>query len=140
MSVTLDRLKELTDRLTTYEIQRRNNLNRLSILFEQLGLTSKINHFEALFEFKAMNLTGISLKEEHLGAIQHGKYVQILAIGARTEKKASNSSLVYLGKAEKLTPLQCHEVVEFVLRWRFEKSMRTVHHYESLLATWSYHA
>jgi len=82
-----------------------------------------------------MNLAGISLSDEALGTLHEGKYVQIIAITYDREAKVRNrnSSLGYFGRAEKLEPSLRDSVVSFVLRWRFEKSFRTLEHYHTLL-------
>lgn len=135
MSKALDRLKNLTAKISSYEIARKENMAALESLFAQLGVQEKVPDFAAIFDFKAMNLSGISLTEASLGAPQEGKYVQIIVISydpdARVRNK--NSSLGYFGRAEKLEAEQRKRIVSFVLRWRFEKSFRTLEHYHGLL-------
>ncbi len=136
MSDVLRRLQQLTDRVTSYEIRRRENLKRLKELFVLCALNEKYPTVEELFSFKAMNLMGISLKEENLGEIQKGRYVQVLTIASKKEdsKKSPNVSLGYFGKAELLDPVMKDRLVEFVLRWRFEKSFMNMHHYQQMIS------
>lgn len=135
MSKALDRLKNLTAKISSYEIARKENMAALETLFGELGVQEKVPDFAAIFDFKAMNLAGISLGEGSLGAPQEGKYVQIIAItydpDARVRNK--NSSLGYYGRAERLEAEQRERIVAFVLRWRFEKSFRTLEHYHVML-------
>ena len=64
-------------------------------------------------------------------------YVQIIAIGeVRSDdgkKVNKNSSLGYYGKTEKLEAELKNKIVEFVLRWRYEKSFQHSDYYEKLL-------
>jgi len=107
----------------------------LETLYTQLGITEKVPDFDGLFCYKAMNLSGISLADESLGTPHEGKYVQIIAITYDKAAKVRNrnSSLGYFGRAEKLEAPQRDAIVAFVLRWRFEKSFRTLEHYHTLL-------
>ncbi len=135
MSSALDRLKNLTAKISSYELARKENMGKLETLYETLGISEKVPYFQDLFSFKAINLSGISLSSEALGEVQQGKYVQIIAItydkDARVRNK--NSSLGYFGRSEKLDPAKRDEIVSFVLRWRFEKSFRTLEHYHVML-------
>ncbi|WP_345969707.1 hypothetical protein WCX72_10375 [Sulfurimonas sp. HSL1-6] len=135
MSTALDRLKNLTAKISSYEVARKENMAALESLYHALGVDEKVPEFADLFEFKAMNLAGISLADDTLGTPHEGKYVQIIAITYDREAKVrnKNSSLAYFGRAEKLEPTQRDAVVAFVLRWRFEKSFRTLEHYHTLL-------
>ncbi|WP_201353158.1 hypothetical protein [Hydrogenimonas urashimensis] len=139
MSDKLDRLKALADKATaisTYEIERKKNLNRLKALYETLRLKEKVPAFKDLFAFKAINLSGISLGGESLGKISEGKYAQIIAITYVEEegrKRAKNISLRYFGRVEQLDESLKGEIVEFILRWRLEKSFMGVDHYRQLL-------
>ncbi|MBD3800764.1 MAG: hypothetical protein IE886_04795 [Campylobacterales bacterium] len=135
MSTALDRLKNLTAKIASYEVARKENMAALESLYHALGVDEKVPEFAELFEFKAMNLAGISLADDTLGNPHEGKYVQIIAITYDREAKVrnKNSSLAYFGRAEKLEPSQRDAVVAFVLRWRFEKSFRTLEHYHTLL-------
>lgn len=135
MASALDRLKDLTSKISSYELTRKENFKRLEQLFEALGIAQKVDSFESIFDFKAINLTGVSLTPEALGEIHEGRYVQMIAISydAQAVVKNRNRSLGYFGRAEKIDPKRKAEVVAFVLSWRFEKSFRTLEHYNALL-------
>jgi hypothetical protein len=137
VSSALDRLKNLTAQISSYELERKSNLKSLEELHRKLGIDSKVGAFDALFEFKAINLSGLSLADEDLGTIKEGKYAQIIAIIYDKEAKVKNKniSLAYYGRAEKLSPLLKRDIIAFVLGWRFEKSFRTLEHYHNLMAT-----
>ena len=138
----LDRLDRLIDKLEQKLKQtplspRAKNLQRLNTLYQSLELTETVQEFNILFEFKAMNLMGISLQDKDFGKIRKGHYVQILCISSslKNGKKISkNSSLAYFGKAEKLEENLKKEIIEFILRWRYEKACRHADAYEELLA------
>lgn len=136
MSSALDRLKNLTAQISSYELERKRNLKELEELYVNLGINAKVATFEALFEYKAINLSGISLAEEDLATAREGKYAQIIGILYDKEAKVKNKnvSLAYYGRAEKLNPQQKQTIVTFVLGWRFEKSFRTLEHYHKLMA------
>ena len=135
MSNALDRLKNLTAKISGYETTRKENLKILEKLYKSLHVNDKIENFSDLFLFKAINLSGISLKNEELGEIKKGKYLQILAISYDKEAvvKTKNISLAYFGRAENVEKKLKDDVVSFVLRWRFEKSFMTLEHYNNLL-------
>ena len=137
MSSALDRLKNLTAQISSYELERKSNLKSLEELYLKLGINAKVGEFDALFEFKAINLSGLSLSDEDLGTIKEGKYAQIIAIIYDKEAKVKNKniSLAYYGRAEKLSPSLKRDIIAFVLGWRFEKSFRTLEHYHNLMAT-----
>ena len=116
---------------------RQENLKKISKLYEELNLSEKHSDFSTIFDYTAINIAGIGLKEEKFGEIQKGKYVQIISIahtlnnsGKRVSK---NSSLGYYGKAEKITEETKNSIIEFVLRWRYEKSFQHSDYYEKLL-------
>ncbi|HZF71086.1 hypothetical protein [Sulfuricurvum sp.] len=136
MSSALDRLKNLTAQISSYELERKSNLKRLEELYQTLGIDKKVSEFDDLFLFKAINLSGLSLADEDLGSIKEGKYAQIIAIIYDKDAKVKNKnvSLGYYGRAEKLSPNLKNEIIAFVLGWRFEKSFRTLEHYHKLLA------
>ena len=117
---------------------RLQNLVRLLELYEKLEIAKKAPNLEEIFVYKAMNISGIGLKEEDFGEIREGKYVQIIAITYEPDKngkkKAKNISLGYFGKAETLDKEFKNEIIEFVLRWRYEKAFQNLIHYEELLA------
>ncbi|MDD4883488.1 hypothetical protein [Sulfuricurvum sp.] len=137
MSSALDRLKNLTAQISSYELERKNNLKELQNLYEKLGIVKKVESFNDLFEYKAINLSGISLSDEDLGSIKEGKYAQIIAIiyDKNAKVKNKNISLAYYGRAEKLSASLKKEIIAFVLGWRFEKSFRTLEHYHNLLSS-----
>ncbi len=141
MSSALDRLKNLTSKISGYEMARKENLHLLQALYKSLHVSDKITNFADLFLFKAINLSGVSLKGEELGMIQKGKYLQILAIAYDKEAqvKSKNISLAYFGRVENVDAKIKDDIVDFVLRWRFEKSFMTLEHYHKLLETHSAH-
>ena len=117
---------------------RLENLVRMLELYEKLEIAKKAPNLEEIFVYKAMNISGIGLKEEDFGEIREGKYVQIIAITYEPDKngkkKAKNISLGYFGKAETLDKDFKNEIIEFVLRWRYEKAFQNLKHYRVLLA------
>ncbi len=129
------RLQELTDTLVTYESSRIANIKRLETLFPLCIKGDDFRTIHELFEFKAMNLMGITLSEDALGVIQEGRYVQLLVIAAKQkeDKKSTSISLGYFGKAESVDPQTVAHLTEFVLRWRYEKSFMNVNHYKELI-------
>jgi hypothetical protein len=137
MSSALDRLKNLTAQISSYELERKNNLKTLEELYNKLEITVKIAHFDHLFELKAINLSGISLGVEDLGAIKEGKYAQIIGIlyDGSAKVKNKNISLAYYGRAEKVGYELKKDIITFILAWRFEKSFRTLEHYHNLMGT-----
>ena len=137
MSSALDRLKNLTSKISSYELARKNNLRILEELFIELEIFDKVEEFEFLFDFKAINLSGASLLEENLGEVKEGKYLQILAIGYDKEAivKSKNISLGYYGRAEKVDIDLKNSIVEFIIRYRFEKSFMTLEHYHDILGS-----
>jgi hypothetical protein len=135
MSSALDRLKNLTSKISSYEMARKENKIILQKLFLELGIDKKVQNFEELFEFKAINLSGASLQSESLGEVREGKYLQVLAIAYDKEasKKSKNISLAYFGKAQNVESSFKEKVVEFIIRYRFEKSFITLEHYHGML-------
>jgi len=136
MSNKIDRLKALANKLTSYEIDRKKNHKRLKELFDLFELSTKVEDFNTIFEFKAVNLSGISLNNTTLGEISEGKYAQIIAITYEEEegkKRAKNVNLKYFGRVEKLDEELKNEIIEFVLRWRLEKSFLGVDHYRKMI-------
>lgn len=134
MSSALDRLKNLTNKISSYETARKENLTLLKKLFEELGIDKKIENFSSLFDFKAINLSGASLQKESLGEIKEGKYLQILAISydKNATQKSKNISLAYFGRVENVDTDLKNRVVEFIIRYRFEKSFITLEHYHEM--------
>ncbi len=121
-----------------FEQVRKENKKRVEILYEKLKIFEKSPDFSNVFIYKAMNLSGIGLKEEDFGEVREGKYIQIIAITYEPDKngkkKAKNISLGYFGKAESLDSELKNEIIEFVLRWRYEKAFQNVEHYKDLIA------
>ena len=117
---------------------RDENTVRVKQLYEKLKIFEKSPDFGNIFIYKAMNLSGIGLKEEDFGEVREGKYIQIIAITYEPDKngkkKAKNISLGYFGKAETLENELKNEIIEFVLRWRYEKAFQNVEHYKDLIA------
>jgi len=137
VSSALDRLKNLTAQISSYELERKSNLKEVEELYIKLGINTKTDTFEDLFEYKAINLSGLSLSDDDLGSIKEGKYAQIIAIiyDKNAKVKNKNISLGYYGRAEKLSSQQKRDIITFVLGWRFEKSFRTLEHYHNLMAS-----
>ena len=107
----------------------------LSKLFNVLNLGEKVGEFHDVFEFKAINLSGISLAEDDIGTIKEGKYLQIIGIKYDREAKVKNRniSLGYYGRVEKVDVDLRNTIVKFIIAWRFEKSFRTLEHYYTML-------
>ena len=135
MSSALDRLKNLTNKISSYERARKENLVVLQNLYNELGINQKVDEFSELFNFKAINLSGASLQNDSLGEIKKGKYLQILAIGYDRDAvvKSKNISLGYFGKAENVDVVLKDKIVEFIIRFRFEKSFMTLEHYYDMI-------
>ena len=135
MSSALDRLKNLTKKISSYELARKQNMNLLKSLYSEVGIDKKVENFEDIFLFKAINLSGASLLEENLGEIKEGKYLQILAISydKNAKVKSKNTSLAYFGRVENVECEFKDKVVEFIIRYRFEKSFMTLEHYYDML-------
>ncbi|MDD5158389.1 hypothetical protein [Sulfurimonas sp.] len=135
MSSALDKLKNLTNKISGYERARKSNMEILENLFFELSINKKVEDFSELFNYKAINLSGASLLMENLGEIKKGKYLQILAISYDKEAtvKNKNISLAYFGKAENVDGALKDKVVEFIIRFRFEKSFMTLEHYHIML-------
>ncbi len=136
MSDKLERLRALAEELTSYEADRKKSLKRLRELFERLELGQKCGEFYSIFDFKAINLSGINLTMESLGEITEGKYAQIIGIkyvDQEGKRRAKNINLRYFGRVEQLEKETKDLIVEFVLRWRLEKSFRGVDHYRDLV-------
>jgi len=135
MSSALDRLKNLTNKISSYEMARKENIIDLKKIYKEIGIDKKVENFESLFEFKAINLSGASLLEESLGEIKEGRYLQILAISYDKEAtvKSKNVSLAYFGRVENVDVDLKNRVVEFIIRYRFEKSFMTLEHYHTMM-------
>lgn len=130
--------KAKTDKSDMSNAVREENISRVKALYEKLKIFEKSPDFEKIFIYKAMNLSGIGLKEEDFGEVREGKYIQIIAITYEPDKngkkKAKNISLGYFGKAETLDGTLKNEIIEFVLRWRYEKAFQNLEHYKDLIA------
>ena len=117
---------------------REENIERVKTLYEKLKIFEKSPDFGNIFVYKAMNLSGIGLKEDDFGEVREGKYIQIIAITYEPDKngkkKAKNISLGYFGKAETLESGLKNEIIEFVLRWRYEKAFQNLEHYKDLIS------
>lgn len=139
MSSALDRLKNLTNKISSYETARKDNLKILKKLYTQTGIDKKVENFSDLFDFKAINLSGASLLSDSLGEIKKGKYLQVLAISydKNALQKSKNSSLAYFGKVENVDSALKDIVVEFIIRYRFEKSFMTLENYYDMIGTFS---
>jgi hypothetical protein len=137
MSSAMDRLKNLTNKISSYEMSRKENLKSLEKLYSEIEIDKKVENFSELFEFKAINLSGASLLSENLGEIKEGKYLQILAIAYDKDAKvkSKNISLGYFGRAESVDSGFKDKVVEFIIRYRFEKSFMTLEHYYEMLTS-----
>ena len=137
MSSALDRLKNLTNKISSYEMARKENLKILEALYHELSIDAKVGEFNQLFEFKAINLSGASLLHETLGEIRGGNYPQVLAISYDKEAvvKSKNISLAYFGRVESVDESLKNSVVEFIIRYRFEKSFMTLEHYNDMLGS-----
>jgi len=131
-------LPEPEKKTSGFDDVREANIVRVNRLYERLKIFEKSPDFSNIFIYKAMNLSGIGLKEEEFGEVREGKYIQIIAITYEPDKngkkKAKNISLGYFGKAETLDPLLKNEIIEFVLRWRYEKAFQNLEHYKELIA------
>lgn len=154
MSSKLDKLKALSDKLEKKIEEKKpehsmpiinratnirdENMKRIEEFYHRLEISEKLDDFTKIFNYKAMNLSAISLKEADFGDIREGKYVQIIAITYEADiagkKRAKNISLGYFGKSESLDISLKNMIVEFVVRWRYEKAFLNVDHYETLLA------
>ncbi len=137
MSSALDRLKDLTSKITSYELARKENGKQLRALYSRLHIDEKVTDFDDIFEYKAINLSGFSLNADELGAVKEGKYAQIIAISYDKDAvvKNKNVSLAYFGRAEKVEVELREAIIRFILCWRFEKSFRTLEHYHTMIGS-----
>lgn len=136
MSSALDRLKALTSKISSFETARKENMKTLNELYSFLKIDEKIPEFTSLFEYKAMNLTGLSLQVEDLGVIKENRYVQIICISYDKQakgQKSKNSSLGYFGRSDSIDENIKNAIVKFILCWRFEKSFITLEHYHGMI-------
>ncbi|MFT5836033.1 MAG: hypothetical protein ACI9RG_000927 [Sulfurimonas sp.] len=139
MSSALDRLKNLTNKISSYETARKNNMKILKNLYTKIQIDKKVENFSDLFDFKAINLSGASLLSDSLGEIKKGKYLQVLAISydKTALQKSKNISLAYFGKVENVDTDLKDMVIEFIIRYRFEKSFMTLQNYYDMIDTFS---
>jgi len=136
MSSALDRLKALTSKISSFEMARKENMQSLKELYSFLKIDEKIPEFKLLFDYKAMNLTGLSLQAEDLGVIKENRYVQIICISYDKQakgQKSKNSSLGYFGRSDSIDENLKNAIVKFILCWRFEKSFITLEHYHGMI-------
>ena len=141
LSTLLNQMEQKIDTTSNHNASgldlRKENLKSLEVLYHKLEISKKHDDFRSIFEYKAMNLSGIGLKKEDFAQIREGKYIQIISIAYKLNDKgkriAKNSSLGYFGKAERLEPELKKNIIEFVLRWRYEKAFQHTEHYEFLL-------
>ncbi|MBL0707697.1 MAG: hypothetical protein JJW00_01440 [Sulfurimonas sp.] len=135
MSSALERLKNITNKISSYETTRQENMKILKNLYKEIELDKKLDNFSDLFNFKAINLSGASLLGDNLGEIKQGKYLQILAISydKNASKKSTNVSLGYFGKAQNVKLSLKNKIVEFIIRYRFEKSFMSLENYYTML-------
>lgn len=116
---------------------RMQNMDFLRKLFFELKINEKCSEFNNIFLYKAMNLAGIGLKKDNFGEVRAGKYIQIIAISydaiGEEEKKSKNISLGYYGKGELLDMEKKYKIIEFILRWRYEKGLQSLDNYIHLL-------
>ena len=128
----IKRLNSLIENLFTMEKERKENIVRLRQLYKELEIDNKVDNFEELFTFNAINIAGLSLQRESLLTPQPGRYLQIIGI-KKSENRSKNINLRYFGKAEKIDPALRAKAAEFVLRWRLEKGFLGVNNYRELL-------
>ncbi|MEY3090912.1 MAG: hypothetical protein RL113_1228, partial [Pseudomonadota bacterium] len=130
--------KKVSPKIADENQLRTHNMDRFKMLYDKFRIADKLSHFEDVFGYKAMNLTGIGLKEDDFGGVREGKYIQVIAITYEPDisgkKRAKNISLGYFGKGETLDQALKNEIIEFVLRWRYEKAFQNVDHYKGLIS------
>ena len=133
--MSIKRLNELTSHIYSTQLRDIENLKRLEILYEKLGLNEKIINFDDVFDFKAINLSGVSLSKNSLGEITKGKYLQIIGIlyDKNAKVKSKNISIAYYGRIELVDEKLKNDVIKFVLSWRYEKSVRNLKSHAELL-------
>jgi len=129
---------EDTPSITPTKSIRIANIEKIEELYNKLKIFEKSPDFDNIFVYKAMNLSGIGLKDEDFGEVRAGKYIQVIAITYEPDslgkKKAKNISLGYFGKGETIDPELKNRIIEFVLRWRYEKAFQNVQHYKELIS------
>ena len=137
-SIKKPQVKAVSKIAENFDNVREQNIVRVKELYKKLKIFEKSPDFDKVFMYKAMNLSGIGLKEDDFGEVREGKYIQVIAITYEPDKngkkKAKNISLGYFGKAETLDSTLKNEIIEFVLRWRYEKAFQNVEHYKDLIS------
>jgi len=135
LNVNVDKLLE--EEHDFGKMLRYENLRIIKSLYHKLEIYEKSPDLDDLFMYKAMNLSGIGLKDDDFAEVRSGKYIQVIAITYEPDdhgkKKAKNISLGYFGKGESIDPKLKRQIIEFVLRWRYEKAFQNVEHYKILL-------
>jgi len=133
---SFEKLKALTSQITTHETTRKQNLRLLKELFTKLDIGKKHENFDTIFDYSAINLSGISLQTDTLCQPREKRYAQIIGIRSvddRGVKRPKNSNLAYFGRAENLQEEKRAQIAGFVLRWRYEKSFHNLEHYSNLI-------
>ena len=74
----------------------------------------------------------LPLQKENFAEITKGKYFQLLAI-TKVEGKTKNISLAYYGRVENVEESLRQKVIEFVIRYRFEKSFINLEYYNDIV-------
>ena len=128
MDEKLSKIDLLLNNLVSYKKLRQNNKESLQRLYHKLHIDQKLDSFDELFSFTALNVTGFSLQPENFLESYPNRYVQIIAI-----QKSRNINLRYFGRSEHLEEEIKKEIAEFILRWRLEKSFRNVDYYKELV-------
>ena len=75
---------------------RSENIIRVKQLYEKLKIFEKSPDFDQVFVYKAMNISGIGLKEEDFGQVREGKYIQIIAITYEPDKMVKRKRKIFL--------------------------------------------
>lgn len=104
--------------------QREENLQRLKELFEEFTI-SILADIDELLKLSAVNVTGINMKTQET---YDSKYVQVIGVEYIPDRKPSrkNINLKYFGKSDNLSCEQKCRIIEFVSRYRLEKSYRDI--------------
>jgi hypothetical protein len=132
MSEKVLELNRLIDRVFSYEMLRKDNLKKLKQLYKELEIIEKIENFNKLFEFKALNISGIFLTKEKLFDIQEKKYLQVIGI-KNVNGKMKNINIKYYGRVEKVDKKTIEKIGEFVIRWRLEKAFLNLIAYKEIV-------
>ena len=132
MSEKVLELNRLIDKVFSYEMLRKDNLKKLKQLYKELEIIEKIENFNKLFEFKALNISGIFLTKEKLFDIQEKKYLQVIGI-KNVNGKMKNINIKYYGRVEKVDKKTIEKIGEFVIRWRLEKAFLNLIAYKEIV-------